>query len=115
MITFKLSGDWDLVLGQDCQLATARSPHAVAQSVSNAVRLFTQDAYLDQQDGIPHFDIELGHSPSADVVKERIIRTALTVAEVDAARITIYSVGQDRVARGEMQIETMGVTVNATF
>ncbi|MNL58706.1 hypothetical protein D3C87_1823660 [compost metagenome] len=56
----------------------------------------------------------MGHQPSPDIVKERIIRTALGVAEVDAAAMTTFAVN-NRVASGNLEIETGGETVNVAF
>lgn len=114
MKTLLLTERWDLQLDASGQIAMANGPLAVAQSVANAVRLFTVDAYFDQTSGIPHFDIELGHQPSPDVVKERIIRTALGVAAVDAANMKTFAVN-NRVASGNLEIETGGETVNVAF
>lgn len=114
MKTFLLTDRWDLQLDASGQIATANGPLAVAQSVANAIRLFTNDAYFDQTSGVPHFDVELGHRPSPDVVKERIIRTALGVAEVDAATMTSFTV-INRVAGGNLEIETGGETMNVAF
>jgi hypothetical protein len=114
MKTLLLTERWDLQLDASGQIAMTDGPLAVAQSVANAIRLFTQDAYFDQTSGVPHFDIELGHRPSPAVVKERIIRAALAVAHVDAATMTTFAVN-NRVASGTLEIETNGEVVNVAF
>ncbi|HWH86154.1 MAG TPA: hypothetical protein VNV36_05180 [Pseudomonas sp.] len=114
MKTLLLSPEWDLQLDASGQFATVSGPLAVAQSVANAIRLFTEDAYFNQTDGVPHFDITLGHRPSPDVVKERLIRTALAVNKVDSATMTSFAV-VNRVATGTMDIETLGEIVNVAF
>ncbi|MFJ7315279.1 hypothetical protein ACIQVE_21450 [Pseudomonas sp. NPDC098747] len=114
MKTLLLTPEWDLQLDASGQFAMASGPLAVAQSVANAIRLFTQDAYFNQTEGVPHFDISLGHRPSPDVVKERLIRAALAVRHVDSATMTAFSVVQ-RVATGVISIETFGETVNVAF
>lgn len=114
MKTFLLTDEWDLQLDATGQIAMADSPLAVAQSVANAIRLFTVDAYFDQTSGVPHFDIELGHRPSPDVVKERLIRAALEVDEVTSATMTAFAV-IDRAATGVIVIETSGEAVNVAF
>lgn len=114
MKTFLLNDNWDLQLDASGQLAMVEGPLAVAQSVANAIRLFTRDAYFDQTSGVPHFDIELGHRPSPEVVKERLIRAALEVQDVEAATMTTFAV-INRVATGSIQIQTNGETVNVAF
>ncbi|MDA8485840.1 hypothetical protein NNO07_22465 [Pseudomonas resinovorans] len=114
MRTLLLTSAWDLQLDASGQIAMAEGPLAVAQSVANAIRLFTRDAYFDQTSGVPHFDIELGHRPSPEVVKERLVRAALEVQDVDAATITTFEV-VDRVATGSIEIQAFGETVNVAF
>lgn len=114
MITLKLSGTWDLQLDGSGQFATVTGPYAVAQSVANACRLFTSDAYLDQTEGIPHFELELGRKPSDDVIKERLVRAALAVNEVETAVMVEYKM-VGRVATGTTQIKTKGETIDVAF
>jgi hypothetical protein len=114
MKTLLLTPEWDLQLDASGQFATVSGPLAVAQSVANAIRLFTHDAYFNQTEGVPHFDITLGHQPSPDVVKERLIRAALAVPEVVSATMTSFAV-VNRVATGNIDIETGGEVVNVAF
>lgn len=114
MKTLLLTERWDLQLDASGQIAMTDGPLAVAQAVANSIRLFTEDAYFDRTSGIPHFEIELGHSPSPDIVKERMIRAALATAEVDAANMVEFAV-INRVASGTLQIETQGETLNVAF
>lgn len=89
MLTFMLDpATWDLQLDESGQLATVEGPYAVAQSVANAIRLFTKDAYFDQDQGIPHFNVDLGLSPPPEVMQERLIQAARSVVGVQAAAVT---------------------------
>ena len=50
-----LDVEWDIQLDASGNIAVTTGDYAVAQNVSNAVRLFTNDAYYDPDRGIPHF------------------------------------------------------------
>lgn len=103
---------WDLSLDDKGYLAVATDEYAIAQNVANAVRLFTKDAYFEQQDGIPHFSIELGHIPSESVVRARINETAKSVAGVVDA-VTQLTNFNNRNLEGQIIITTgNGVTLN---
>ena len=52
--------NWDITLDSSGRLQTSASAYAIAQNVANAVRLFTNEAYFAMDEGIPHFEIELG-------------------------------------------------------
>jgi len=94
-----LSEDWDLVLASgyrektktvDGQTITykvaplqiAQGGYATAQNVANECRLFTRDAYFDQDRGIPYFLITLGHHLSPSVLRARLRDAAMLVEDV---------------------------------
>ena len=104
--TFRLNSDWDLMLDDGGNIATARDGYAIAQNVANAVRLFTKDAYFDQDKGIPHFDIELGHLPPISMLRAEIIRAAKTVEGVASASVEFDDFNDDRTLSGEITITT---------
>lgn len=115
-ITLLLDKDtWDLTLDDKGYLAVTTDEYAIAQNVANAVRLFTNDAYFDQQDGIPHFSVELGHIPSESVVRARINETAKSVAGVVDAETELTNFN-NRNLEGQIIITTdNGVTFNVTI
>lgn len=107
--------DWDITIDDKGYLALTTNEYAIAQNVSNAVRLFTNDAYFDQQDGIPHFSVELGHIPSESVVRARINETAKSVEGVIDTQ-TELTAFNDRKLEGRIVITTNnGVTLYVTI
>ena len=56
--------------------------YATAQNVANECRLFTNDAYFDQERGIPYYLIALGHKVSPSVLRSRLRDAALLVEDV---------------------------------
>lgn len=58
--TLALDDHWDVHLDGVGGIALAAQDIATPQNVANECRLFTNDAYIAQDDGIPHFLVELG-------------------------------------------------------
>jgi hypothetical protein len=81
--TLRLDADWDLTLTEAGNLALAEGAAATAQNVANEARLFTRDAYFRQEDGVPHFILELGAPlPVKPLVKGHLSRAARRVPDV---------------------------------
>ena len=104
--TLLLDANWDLTLDAEGNMATVIDAYAIAQNVANAVRLFTKDAYFNQDEGIPHFDIELGHQPPLSVLRSRIVKAAQGVDGVADVTVNLDETMTDRVLRGEIFIMT---------
>ncbi len=78
---------WDLTLDSGGGIATTQGAYAIAQNVANAIRLFTNDAYYDENRGIPHFAIELKTHPALSVLRSRCKEAAEKVPGVKSAEI----------------------------
>lgn len=63
-------------------LKLAEGAYATAQNVANECRLFTNDAYFDQDRGIPYYLIALGHKLSPSVLRARLRDAAELVEDV---------------------------------
>lgn len=106
---------WDITLNQGGSLATCTGDYALAQDVANRIRLFTDDAYYQPDDGIPHFVLDLGQKVSESLVRARYREQALTVSGVTSATISDLSVS-DRVMTGTIEITTEnGGTADVDF
>ena len=93
---------WDITLDSSGRIARSVQAYAIAQNVANAVRLFTGEAFFAMDEGIPHFDIELGKTrPALSVLRARMREAALNVEGVLDAQITLDDV-QDRKLSGEI-------------
>lgn len=94
--------NWDITLDSSGRLQTSAAAYAIAQNVANAVRLFTNEAYFAMDEGIPHFDIELGFTrPALSVLRARIRKAALNVGGVLDATVNLHGI-QDRKLTGEI-------------
>ena len=91
---------WDITLDSSGRIARSTQAYAIAQNVANAVRLFTGEAFFAMDEGIPHFDIELGKTrPALSVLRARMREAALNVEGVLDAQITLDDV-QERKLTG---------------
>ena len=63
-------------------LKLAEGAYATAQNVANECRLFTNDAYFEQDRGIPYYLIALGHKLSPSVLRARLRDAAELVEDV---------------------------------
>jgi hypothetical protein len=84
-----LNDDWDITLDGAGNLATTSGKYCDAQNVANAVRLFTQDAYIRQRQGVPHFSLDLGVKPSLSEVRAVYREAALGVENIADATVDI--------------------------
>ena len=99
---YLLPDSWDITLDSSGRIARSTQAYAIAQNVANAVRLFTGEAFFAMDEGIPHFDIELGKTrPALSVLRARMREAALNVEGVLDAQITLDDV-QDRKLTGEI-------------
>ena len=94
--------NWDITLDSSGRLQTSANAYAIAQNAANAVRLFTGEAFFAMDEGIPHFEIELGYTrPALSVLRARIREAALNVEGVLDAQITLDDI-QERKLTGEI-------------
>ena len=114
--TLMLDDSWDITLNSDGKIKVATDAYAIAQNGSNAVRLFQRDAYFDQQKGIPHFDIELGHVVAAVPILESRIKQALLAVDGISDALAVLEIEKNRVLGGNAYITlTGGETAKISF
>lgn len=94
---------WDLTLDEGGSIAQCTGDYAAAQEVSNRIRLFTNDAYFEPEEGIPHFAVDLGQRASEALVRSRYRAAALEVSGVTDATVTDLSI-EDRTLHGTVHI-----------
>ena len=114
--TLRLDDSWDITLNGDGKIAVTNGAYAIAQNASNAVRLFTNDAYFDAQKGIPHFDIELGHGIESIPILESEMQRAMLEVEGVSDAVAVVEVDSNRIAGGNAYVTlTGGETAQITF
>jgi hypothetical protein len=105
------AASWDIKLTSSGRIALISDEAATAQNVANECRLFTDDAYFDQDSGIPYFVVALGEKLQNPTILNSYLRdAALLVEDVDdVTSITVSDVDPvTRVLTGEIQFTTIG-------
>lgn len=107
--TLLLNENWDVQLTKSGRIAVSVGDYATAQNVANECRLFTQDAYFDQERGIPYFLLALGQKAPGAALRARIRSAALLVEDVAAVTdVTLDALNTDtRELTGEVRFTTM--------
>ncbi len=104
--SLKLSDDWDLFVDSAGNIATCIEDEAIAQNVSNILRLFTNDAWFDPERGIDHFNLDLGVLPLTNQVRTRFIKAAESLPGVEAAAVTDLEIDDERRLSGQVHVVT---------
>lgn len=101
-------GAWDLTLDSVGNIAITQGELATAQNVANEARLFTDDAYFIQDQGIPHFVVELGQNGNESVLRSYLRDASLKVEDVQeliSVEITDFDTTGRRLS-GDIRFET---------
>ena len=107
--TLQLNQQWDLALDGAGRIAVIDGAAATAQNVANEARLFTNDAYFNQDRGIPYFVMALGQRVNAAVLRSSLRQAALAVDDVnEVLAIEIDNLDPaSRVLSGDIQFTTV--------
>jgi hypothetical protein len=87
--------EWDITLDKNGNLATTEGSYCDAQNVANAIRLFTNDAYLAMDEGVPHFQIDLGIQPAMSEVRSWYRKRAMGVENIRSASVDIERIDKE--------------------
>lgn len=113
MNSLLLSTDkWDLTVDGAGNIAVATGPHAIAQDVASAVRVFLGECWYDVTLGVPYLQHILGQKPSLQYMKSQFIAAGMTVPGVSSIACFLTGPGRRREIGGQLQIaDSNGVTV----
>ena len=106
--TLMLDDQWDITLNSVGGIATSLNAYSTAQNVGNECRLFTDDAYFAQDQGIPHFVLELGQRAPESLLRAYLRTSALRVPQVaEVTDVMLDSFDPEtRTLRGSIQFTT---------
>lgn len=113
--TLYLDKKWDISVDDAGNIATTKGAYAVAQNAANRIRLFTDDAYFNATQGIPHFDIELGKRPdvSESMLVNRIKKAVMSISGTTGCEPVLEYDDDGRLVGGNVVITLEGgTTVN---
>lgn len=114
--TFALTKDWDIHLDGAGNIALRTEGEALAQNVANECRLFLADACFNQDEGIPHFILQLGKARAEGSLKDHLRAAAKTIPGVEAVtEVTLFDFDpQTRALHGTINFTTTGGQYVAT-
>ena len=108
---------WDITLDSAGRMALTHGDYATAQNVANEARLFTNDAYFNQDEGTPYFVLTLARRANITAgrgnltaLRAYLRRAALKVADVKEV-LAVDITGLDAETRrltGDIQFVTLG-------
>lgn len=108
--TFALNAKWDLELDAAGNIALKTEADATAQNVANECRLFLNDACFHQDEGVPHFILQLG-KPRAEAALADHLRAAAAsipdVAEITGVELSEFD-PETRTLKGTIYLTTTG-------
>ena len=97
---FLLPDTWDLTLDSSGNIAIASDVYQQAQDIASACRVFRNDMYFNQNDGIPYQESILGKSSyPLGLYQSELHRAAMSVGGVVSANIKLNQL-QNRVLTG---------------
>lgn len=96
---------WDLTVDAIGNIARADETYSIIQDVASACRLFQGELWYGGTDGIPYFDQILGRYQPIQVLKDGLVRVALSVPGVLTATVFLTAV-VGRQINGQVQITT---------
>lgn len=102
---------WDLAVDASGNIALATESYSTLQDVASACRLFQGELWYGGTDGIFYFEQILGRYQPIQILKDQLVRAALTVPGVIAATVFLTAV-VGRSISGQIQVTTgAGVSV----
>ena len=106
--TAQLSEDWDLQLTPEGNILIADPKLTICQNCANEIRLWTNDAYFQQDNGIDWKEVQLGKALDAALLRSEIRDACLRVTgviSVDSIELKDFDV-ETRTLHGEITIST---------
>ena len=100
---FLMPDKWDLSLDASGNIAIASETYQQAQDIASACRVFVQDMYFNQTDGIPYLSDILGKGRyPLSLYRKYLTDAALGVDGVTGATVDLY-IADNRVVRGQIK------------
>lgn len=108
-LTARLNTDnWDLALDRSGNIELVSQGYAICQNLANEIRLWTQDAYFQSQNGIDWKEAQLAKKTDQTVLAS-LIREAgeRTEGVISVDNVTLETVNfEDRILHGQIEITT---------
>jgi hypothetical protein len=106
--TAKLTPSWDLQLNKEGNISTVTGPLSIAQNFANELRLWTNDAFYQIENGIDWKEVQLAKTLDSGVLIQIIKETGLRTAGVKTVdNVEIQEVDtENRILHGNITFTT---------
>lgn len=102
---------WDLTVDAIGNIARADETYSTLQDIASACRLFQAELWYGGIEGVPYFDQILGRYQPIQVIKESLVRAALTVPGVLSAAVFLTGVVGRQISGQVQAVTTAGPIV----
>lgn len=116
--TALLTPNWDLQLTPEGNILLTSGALAIAQNLANEIRLWTNDAYFQQANGIAWKEVQLAKKLDSSVLAQIIHEAGNRVSGVKSVdSVTVTAVDEEsRTLHGEITVTTeSGETLSFVF
>lgn len=116
--TALLTPNWDLQLTPEGNILLTLGALAIAQNLANEIRLWTNDAYFQQANGIAWKEVQLAKKIDSSVLAQIIHEAGNRVSGVKSVdSVTVTAVDEEsRTLHGEITVTTeSGETLSFVF
>ncbi|WP_304947323.1 hypothetical protein [uncultured Parasutterella sp.] len=116
--TALLTPNWDLQLTPEGNILLTSGALAIAQNLANEIRLWTNDAYFQQANGIAWKEVQLAKKIDSSVLAQIIHEAGNRVSGVKSVdSVTVTAVDEEsRTLHGEITVTTeSGETLSFVF
>lgn len=116
--TALLTPNWDLQLTPEGNILLTLGALAIAQNLANEIRLWTNDAYFQQANGIAWKEVQLAKKLDSSVLAQIIHEAGNRVSGVKSVdSVTVTAVDEEsRTLHGEITVTTeSGETLSFVF
>ena len=96
----------------DGNIALATNPYSLAQDAASAIKTFQSEVYYNTTLGVPYAWQILGQPPNLEFTRAQLIKAAMTVPEIIAARV-FFDDFVDRKLTGQVQVTDSANVVSA--
>lgn len=116
MASLLLNDDWDISLDSNGDFTMATDNYAIAQNTACRCRAFTNDMYFNQEDGVPHFSVDISQQPNTSIIAAAMEEVAAGTDGVSEAALSDVTLTTDRTLEAELTLTLdNGDTINLTI
>lgn len=108
--TLLLNSNWGLSLDANGNIAVANEPYSLAQDAASAIQTYLGEVYWDTTLGVPYLTQIFGLSPPLALLKQLLIKAALSASPRIASAQVFFSFFNQATRQLAGQVQITSVT-----